>query len=193
MDICRYKVKFKQLDPAPTEGKYNGPKTAKVSFTAKYKQKEKPDIYRKYAETWVNIRNLLNLSIRGSISTPEVEMTYGDGVYLALHDKDDGILQNRLGHVPVSCPPSDEQREQIAKAYAIPQEGADPNPKMAASYLDIKVTRDNILDIKTYSNRRNVTEVVVKSPLIFDAYQRRYYLYFGPFMIGVGLDQECVF
>ena len=46
MDICRYKVKFKQLDPAPTEGKYNGPKTAKVAFTAKYKQKEKANLLK---------------------------------------------------------------------------------------------------------------------------------------------------
>mgnify|MGYP001586038797 FL=1 len=46
MDICRYKVKFKQLDPAPTEGEYNGPKTAKVSFTAKHKEKEKSNVLK---------------------------------------------------------------------------------------------------------------------------------------------------
>ena len=44
VEIFRYKLYFRQLDPPPTDGKYNGPKTEKVAFAVKYKQKEKSNM-----------------------------------------------------------------------------------------------------------------------------------------------------
>jgi len=74
-----------------------------TAIDEKYPKKEQPQIFRKYAEEWLTIENLITQAIRES---RDPDHTFGQGVvYLALHDKDDPVLRpDFLGNFPVNCP-----------------------------------------------------------------------------------------
>lgn len=158
----------------------------------RYPEKEKPIIFREYAEEWVTWLNFTTRMIRESRGD---NLTFGQGVvYLALHDKDDPVLPNRLGHVPVGCPPSVDQRELLAIAYDLPDEKSPKNPAMAESYIDIAVTRDNILVLDENgppTNRNGVTEVRVSDPLLRVPGSDYRFLIFDVYSIGIRFDDVC--
>jgi hypothetical protein len=155
----------------------------------RYPEKEKPIIFRKYAEEWVTWLNFTTRMIRESRGD---NLTFGQGVvYLALRDKDDSELQNLLGHVPVGCPPSADQRESLAIAYDLPDEKSPKNPAMAESYIDIAVTRDNILDYQERPNANEVTEITVSNPLLRVPGSDYRFLIFDVYSIGIRFDDVC--
>jgi hypothetical protein len=159
----------------------------------RYPEKNQPVIYRKYAPEWLTLENLITQSIRESNSAAH---TFGKGVvYLALHDEDDEVLSNRFLHnVSVGCPPYADQKEQLAVAYDLPDENSPKNPVLAESFLDIRITRDNLLVFdheNNPTNRNGITEIRVKDPLYWNPGSDYRFLFFGPFIIGVSFDRVC--
>lgn len=158
----------------------------------RFPESDEPVIYRKYAEVWLSLVNLFSMSFRVS---KDESHTFGAGVvYLALHDRDDPEVQNRLGHVQVACPPTAIQRDDLAEAYQLPKVGVPSVPAMAASYIDIKVTRDNLVVLdkpEEPTNSNGVTEIRVKAPFYLDIRDGERYFHFGPAVIGVDYDQFC--
>ena len=159
----------------------------------RFPEKEVPEIYRKYAKEWVTFLNLFSMSFRVS---EDESHTFGAGVvYLAKHDQDDENLRKQfLVNVPVACPPTEQQARDLSEAYQLPNNNSDPIPAMAASYIDIAVTRDNLVEFdkpKEVINRNGVTEIRVKGPFHWNPRADERYFHFGPAVIGVDFNQLC--
>lgn len=146
-----------------------------------YPLKSQPLRLRKYSTSFGAIRNVVGLGIRESKGP---DLSYGDGVYLALQKDPE------LAHIIIDCPPQRYQAESIAAAYQIPNKYTTPDWTQAVAYVDVVITRDNYYIIDEKRNDNNVTEMIVRSPLIpvFETDGIFKYLYFGPYSQAIDVE-----
>jgi hypothetical protein len=113
--------------------------------------------------------------------------TFGNGVYFASADSEDAKA--------AGCPPN---ALDVATRFQIPSATLPPNPTSATSFVEIRITRENLYQYGGGVNSNGETEITIKAPLLPTGIRSdttgsvRNGLYFGTYALGVEQGTVCI-